>query len=188
MHNTQHRIIVDGVRLYPVPRNKTDFRYIPDDTKVFVTSDGKRVYLQTPKDPEPKNQERFFNRSGYECIAVGRDAQLAIHRLVCLAFYGLPPTDAHIVTRRNGIRTDNSPANLYWATKREANQAAFNRRNPPMRLDAAEERNRLLLEMNEAESWAAWYADEPNPMLAEQWELRAQEARKKLRAMTEATT
>lgn len=180
MRNHGQPRIIDGLKLYPVPRTTTDFRYIADDTAVYVTSDGERVYTQTRDDQEPRNRERFYDRNGYACIAVANNIRVAVHRLVCLAFHGVPPTDAHVVARRNGIKTDNSPSNLYWATRGEANKAAFDRRNPPMLLDATTERDQLLLELNNARAWAEWYRQEPNPMLAEQWDLRGDEARNRL--------
>lgn len=36
------------------------------------------------------------------------------HRLVCMAFHGLPPDDKPLACHRNGIRTDSRPCNLRW--------------------------------------------------------------------------
>jgi hypothetical protein len=41
------------------------------------------------------------------------------NRLVCEAFHGTPPTPDHHSAHRNGVRLDNSPENLYWATAKE---------------------------------------------------------------------
>lgn len=45
--------------------------------------------------------------------------RVSVHRLVCLAFHGLPPSDLHEVAHKNGDRTDNRPENLRWATRSE---------------------------------------------------------------------
>jgi len=42
-----------------------------------------------------------------------------VHRLVCEAFCGPPPTDKHHAAHRNGTKTDNSADNLRWLSKLE---------------------------------------------------------------------
>jgi hypothetical protein len=46
----------------------------------------------------------------------GRRRSTGVHRLVALAFIGDPPTAAHDVNHKNGVKTDNRPDNLEWAT------------------------------------------------------------------------
>ena len=43
----------------------------------------------------------------------------SVHRLVCMAFHGMPPTAMHQTRHLNGNRTDNRPENLAWGTQRE---------------------------------------------------------------------
>ncbi len=42
-----------------------------------------------------------------------------IHRLVCLAFHGLPPSNEYVASHFNGIRDDNRPENLLWETQED---------------------------------------------------------------------
>ncbi|HKS26341.1 MAG TPA: HNH endonuclease [Pyrinomonadaceae bacterium] len=42
-----------------------------------------------------------------------------VHRLVCEAFYGEPPSRSYQAAHQNGIRTDNRVENLRWATVKE---------------------------------------------------------------------
>lgn len=49
----------------------------------------------------------ILRRSGYSC-------SVYIHRLVALAFHGLPPTPDHQVAHGNGDRIDNRAENLRW--------------------------------------------------------------------------
>ena len=58
------------------------------------------------------------NTNGYHrvCLGAGRDRY--IHRLVCLAFYGPPPSGNH-VDHINHDRSDNRLANLRWVTPEE---------------------------------------------------------------------
>lgn len=67
-----------------------------------------------------------ITRKGYLGLALSRPGERAttreVHRLVCLAFHGPPPTDIHHAAHRNGKRTDNRAENLRWATPKD-NQA-----------------------------------------------------------------
>jgi hypothetical protein len=49
----------------------------------------------------------------------GRRKTHAVHRAVCAAFHGEPPTTGHQAAHGNGIRTDNRAENLRWATPSE---------------------------------------------------------------------
>lgn len=44
-----------------------------------------------------------------------------VHTLVCLAFHGPRPTPKHGVAHWNGVRDDNRPDNLRWATQADNN-------------------------------------------------------------------
>jgi hypothetical protein len=58
---------------------------------------------------------RQFNlRDGNGCKRLVRG-----NRLVCEAFHGPAPTSDHHAAHRNGVRLDNVPPNLYWATATE---------------------------------------------------------------------
>lgn len=55
----------------------------------------------------------------------GRRYTYKVHRLVALAFLGPPPTPAHEVNHKNGIKTDPRSENLEWVTRSENLQHAF---------------------------------------------------------------
>ena len=62
-----------------------------------------------------------IDQHGYFRVRITKDGKrrkYAVHRLVCMAFHGLPkPGD---VTRHlNGVKTDNRPENLAWGTPQE---------------------------------------------------------------------
>lgn len=42
-----------------------------------------------------------------------------VHRLVCHAFHGAPPSPKHHAAHNDGVRTNNHAGNLRWATARE---------------------------------------------------------------------
>jgi hypothetical protein len=49
----------------------------------------------------------------------GRRKTQTVHRAVCAAFHGEPPTSRHQAAHGNGIKTDNRSENLRWATPSE---------------------------------------------------------------------
>ena len=51
--------------------------------------------------------------------------QVSIHRAICEAFHGPPPSEMHTVNHKNGIKADNRAENLEWATQSENNQHAY---------------------------------------------------------------
>lgn len=52
------------------------------------------------------------------CVS-GKTKDEFAHKLVALAFHGERPTPKHEVAHWNGVRLDNAPANLRWATVKE---------------------------------------------------------------------
>ena len=48
----------------------------------------------------------------------GKKTCIGVHRAVCLAFHGLPPTSGCDAAHFDGSRTNNRPENLRWADRR----------------------------------------------------------------------
>lgn len=48
-----------------------------------------------------------------------------IHRVVCRAFHGDPPTPNHHAAHRDGVKTNNAVSNLRWLTKAENEAEKF---------------------------------------------------------------
>jgi len=62
------------------------------------------------------------DKDGYRLVRLYRNGQgklLKIHRLVCWAFNGPPPTTEHQVNHKNGVKNDNRVSNLEWVTPSE---------------------------------------------------------------------
>jgi hypothetical protein len=99
--------------------------YLVDATgSVFSTRRKGRM----PKNGQPKPACRRLrsrpNHDGYLVIDVvdkndARARSLLVHRLVCAAFHGPPPTSAHEAQHRDGTRTNNAEANLKWGLPKE---------------------------------------------------------------------
>lgn len=58
----------------------------------------------------------------YLYVSLGAQTKTGVHRLVAMAFVGVPPTDKHEAAHRNGKSMDNRAENLRWSTSKE-NQA-----------------------------------------------------------------
>jgi hypothetical protein len=68
------------------------------------------------------------HQSGYVNVALSTHSSkrfIWVHRLVCTAFHGQPPTPEHEVNHKNGVKTDNRVINLEWATKSQNIKHAF---------------------------------------------------------------
>lgn len=68
--------------------------------------------------------KHWFSHDGYVMVSLWQDDKGAskgfqLHRLICKAFVGPPPSIYHQVAHCNGIKTDNRPENLRWATPKE---------------------------------------------------------------------
>lgn len=76
-----------------------------------------------PNVPAGKIIAAMINYGGYLsvklCLNDRRQVRRSVHRLVCEAFHGLPPSPDHEARHRNGDRFDNRSGNLGWATPKE---------------------------------------------------------------------
>lgn len=62
----------------------------------------------------------WLSTTGYLTVACSPDRPKAkVHRLVCEAFHGPPPTPLHVVAHWDGNPLNNEAANLRWATRSE---------------------------------------------------------------------
>lgn len=59
------------------------------------------------------------NQNGYLKVCLGARHETYVHRLVCIAFHGDPPTPAHQADHINAVRSDNRAHNLRWITREE---------------------------------------------------------------------
>ena len=58
-------------------------------------------------------------KTGYDYIAFSRHGSFSVHRLVCTAFHGEPPTAKHEPNHIDTCRTNNRADNLEWLTRKE---------------------------------------------------------------------
>lgn len=86
---------------------------------------------------------RFLSRSiqsgGYLGVSLyapcGKKYTVRVHRAVCMAFHGPPPTPKHEVNHKDCDKINNAESNLEWVTRRENLVHAYaNGKNPGARV------------------------------------------------------
>lgn len=93
-----------------------DIRPIPGRDNYFATADGEIYSLQ--RSGELYLLKARTQNSGYLYVRHPR-GWTTIHRLVCLAFHGLPPGGRYECRHLNGKKRDNRAVNLCWGTKNQ---------------------------------------------------------------------
>lgn len=93
-------------------------RLIPDRTPLQAL----RIIKPTPN-MSHSARERLGPNCTYYRVRIpnhsGTQRLIMVHRLVCEAFHGPPPSKFHQGAHLNGIRSDNRPENLAWKTPLE---------------------------------------------------------------------
>lgn len=93
------------------------------DFPAYAVSDLGRVKRVEPKLNGQMRRDPILKliatKRGYHQVGLWRDGKLhakAVHRLVCAAFHGPPPTSQHAAAHGDGNGQNNAAGNLRWAT------------------------------------------------------------------------
>lgn len=81
-----------------------------------------RVTVNTAVGPKTIYRKQNKSWGGYMQLSIATETgrkNRAVHRLICQAFHGDPPSDAHEASHINGDKLDNRACNLAWKTHRE---------------------------------------------------------------------
>lgn len=93
-------------------------RPIPDFPAYSATVEGKIVNTKTGR--TLKTWRAGGTNKDYDYVQLGRDGiKTGAHRLVCMAFHGLPPTLKHEAAHKDGNTSNNRPDNLSWKTRKQ---------------------------------------------------------------------
>ena len=65
---------------------------------------------------------RTWKANAYIYCSLGNGIKFGVHRLVCMAFHGMPENEKLEAAHLDGNAHNNTPDNLTWATPRENNQ------------------------------------------------------------------
>ena len=90
----------------------------------YAVSDKGRVrrIVPSPKGHGCRILKPHIGTHGYEMVGLSFMSKIhkrLVHRLVCAAFHGAPPSDFHQVGHRDGSRRFNYAGNLRWVTRSE---------------------------------------------------------------------
>lgn len=103
----------------------TVWKVIPGYSNYEASSDGRIRNRSSGLIYKP-----LHHPDGYVRASVKQDngvrVRIGVHRLVCLAFHGLPPDKDHRVTNhKDGCKSNNHPSNLEWATYQKNTEHAI---------------------------------------------------------------
>lgn len=94
-----------------------------EDFPNYAVSDHGRVRRIVPDRGRPCGIiAGGVDKDGYRHVGLRRDGVRycrRVHRLVCTAFHGPPPSPHHLAAHNDGSRVNNRPDNLRWATTKE---------------------------------------------------------------------
>lgn len=65
---------------------------------------------------------KLFKANAYLYVSLGKSAKRGVHRVVALAFFGLPPSSKHEAAHWDGNTLNNRASNIRWATRAENEQ------------------------------------------------------------------
>jgi hypothetical protein len=99
------------IPLITIPNERDDYA-VGMDGQVYSMTTGSWLPLKARPDPK-----------GYLAVTLmgkqGRKLTRRVHRLVCIAWHGLPPTPNHQVRHLDGNPANSFPGNLTWGTQAE---------------------------------------------------------------------
>lgn len=112
---------LDEARVIALADGK-EVRIIPTFTRYLATSDGR--IIDRVKVKVMKQSDSPTTKGSYKLVSVKSDLTdtfipILVHRLVCMAFYGLPNETENHVNHIDGNKHNNRMDNLEWVTRSE---------------------------------------------------------------------
>lgn len=114
-------ILPNGIILKPIPIAPNDDYKAGSDGQIYSNFKykgfGKKLYVDWyPLKSYPDN------RGWYRHVTLSHENKRitkAVHRLVCMAFHGMPPSQSSEVRHLDGDNQNSKPDNLAWGTRAE---------------------------------------------------------------------
>jgi len=111
----------DGVRLRPMPVSPNEDYMAGSDGQIYSRTRYKGFGRKVRGDwyalrgHRPKGKGYFAVSLCHNNVKVTK----SVHRLVCMAFHGMPPTSTSQTRHLDGDNQNNLPSNLRWGTQEE---------------------------------------------------------------------
>lgn len=102
-----------------------EWRVCPFNDNYQISSEGaiRRATFSPNRKSKPGDIiKASIGENGYLYVNLWKDGKTSrhvVHRLVTIAFHGMPPTVSHEVAHGDGARSNNRKDNLRWATRSE---------------------------------------------------------------------
>lgn len=109
-----------GVRLMPIPVSPNDDYMAGEDGLIYSRTKYKGFGKKELTDWYPLVGHK--TAKGYRSVSLCHESvkvTKSAHRLVCMAFHGMPPTATTQVRHLDGNPSNNVPSNLCWGTQYE---------------------------------------------------------------------
>lgn len=112
----------NGNKVSPTPADGDEWRSIPTFERYLVSARG--LVFDTKLGRVMKQSNSPTSKGSYKLVSlksdiVGRFIPMLVHRLVCMAFHGLPSGDSKFVNHKDGDKHNNHADNLEWVTRNE---------------------------------------------------------------------
>lgn len=101
-------ILRDGESAKPIPC--TDGRFV-------ATTDGRIINVRTKGEIRGTISSKGYRET--KLVLQGERRHFKFHRLIAMAFHGMPTDEKPQVNHINGVKDDNRPSNLEWVSGQE---------------------------------------------------------------------
>lgn len=110
----------EGIELRPIPVSPNDDYMAGEDGRIYSRTRykgfGKKVYVDWYPLAGHTSTRGYYHVS---LCHENKKVTKSVHRLVCMAFHGMPPRPTDQVRHLDGSRDNNKPDNLKWGTQEE---------------------------------------------------------------------
>lgn len=112
--------LLNGVLLKPIPISPNEDYMAGSDGQIYSRTRYKGFGRKEYADWYPL--QGHSNGKGYQTISMchlNRKISKNVHRLICMAFHGMPPSPSSQTRHLDGDQGNNLPDNLCWGTQEE---------------------------------------------------------------------
>ena len=113
-------VLQNGIQLKSIPVSPNNDYMAGSDGQIYSRTRYKGFGRKEYVDWYPL--KGHDSGKGYQTISLSHENKKvtkSVHKLICLAFHGMPPCETNQVRHLDGNRKNNVPGNLKWGTQEE---------------------------------------------------------------------